>query len=92
MAQAQTIRARASRKRAEILAHAYEKAQIIRSQGDARAGQIYTRAYGQNPHFFVFYRSLRAYVKSFANQHTMLLIGPHSGFLRFLPGHGSKRR
>ncbi len=90
MAHAQTIRARANRKRAELLAHAYEKAQVIRSQGDALAGRIYTKAYGRDPRFFVFYRSLRAYVKSFANRHTVLVIGPHSGFLRFLPGNGSK--
>lgn len=91
MANAQTIRARANRKRAELLAHAYEKAQIIRSQGDTLAGRIYTGAYGRDPHFFAFYRSLRAYVKSFANRHTILVLGPNSGFLRFLPGNGSRR-
>lgn len=91
MAQAQTIRARAKRKRAELMARAYEKAQIIRSQGDALSGRIYTEAYSRNPRFFVFYRSLKAYVKSFANRHTVLVIGPHSGFLRFLSGHGSRR-
>lgn len=92
MARAQTIRARANRKRTELLAHAYEKAQIIRSQGDAIAGRIYTAAYGRNPRFFAFYRSLRAYVKSFANRHTVLVLGPDSGFLRFLPGNGSKHQ
>lgn len=91
MANAQTIRARANRKRAELLAHAYEKAQIIRSQGDTLAGRIYTGAYGRDPHFFAFYRSLRAYVKSFANRHTILVLGPNSGFLQFLPGNGSRR-
>lgn len=89
MAQAEMIRGRADRKRADILAHAYEKAEIIRSEGEARAGTIYTKAYDQHPHFFVFYKSLRAYVRSFANHHTLLVIGPNSSFLRFLPNQGS---
>ncbi|MHB8255297.1 MAG: protease modulator HflC [Acidiferrobacter sp.] len=87
MAQAETIHGRANQKRADILARAYEKAEVIRSQGDSRAGAIYTHAYSQNPRFFVFYKSLRAYVHSFANRHTVLVVGPQSGFLRFLPNH-----
>jgi len=92
MAEAEAIRGEADRKRADILAHAYEQAEVIRGKGDARAGAIYTHAYRQYPHFFVFYKSLRAYVKSFANRHTVLVVGPHSGFLRFLPNNGSYRK
>lgn len=79
------IRARANQQRALILAHAYTKAQAIRGAGDAAAAMIDARAYRAHPHFFVFYRSLRAYVQSFGGPRTVLILGPDSGFLRYLP-------
>lgn len=92
MAQAAKLRGEADRKRAKILAAAYEKAGIIRGQGQARAGALYATAYGRDPRFFVFYKSLRAYVRSFADPRTTLVIGPDSGFLRFLKNQGPHRR
>ncbi|HUW97511.1 MAG TPA: protease modulator HflC [Acidiferrobacter sp.] len=92
MAEAGAIRNRADRKRAAIQARAYEQAEAIRGDGDVRAGMIYTRAYRRYPHFFLFYNSLRAYVKSFGNHHTILVVGPHSGFMRFLPNNSSYRK
>ena len=84
MAKAQVARGQADRKRARILAQAYEKAGVIRGRAQADAAAIYAKAYGHDPRFFVFYKSLRAYVRSFANRKTTLVIGPDSGFLRFL--------
>lgn len=91
MAAAELVRGSANRKRADILARAYEKAQKIRGQGDADAGAIYAKAYKYAPHFFIFYKTLRAYVKSFANRHTVLVLGPRSGFLQFLPHSGGRK-
>jgi len=87
MAQAQVIRAHANRQRSGILARGYEQAEIIRAHAQAQAGAIYTKAYSAYPQFFRFYKGLRAYVQSFANKHTMLVIGPQSRFLQFLPKH-----
>ncbi|WP_297376312.1 protease modulator HflC [Acidiferrobacter sp.] len=88
MAKAQMARGQADRKRAKILAEAYEKAGIIHGRAQARAAAIYAKAYDHNPRFFLFYKSLRAYVQSFANRRTTLVIGPDSGFLRFLKNQG----
>lgn len=84
-ADAERLRARADQHRALILAQAGAKAQAIRGAGDAAAARIYAQAYRVHPHFFVFYRSLRAYVQSFSGPRTVLVLGPHSGFLRYLP-------
>ncbi len=92
MAQAQVVRAQADQKRAEILAQAAEQAAVIRGQAQAQAGTIDTKAYGRDPGFFVFYRSLRAYIHSFANRGTTLVLGPQSGFLRFLPDANPYRK
>ena len=51
-------RAEADRQRTEILANAYREAEIIKGQGDAAAADIYGKAYGANPEFFAFHRSL----------------------------------
>ncbi len=85
MEAAETIRAQADRKRAAILADAYVKAEKIRGAADAKATTLYAAAYGRHPHFFLFYRSLRAYEKDFANSHTVLVLGPDSDLLRYLP-------
>ncbi len=92
MAQATRLRAKADRKRAKVLAAAYEKAGIIRGRAQARAGALYAAAYGRDPRFFVFYKSLRAYERSFADPQTTLVIGPNSGFLRFLKNQGPYRK
>ncbi len=82
---ADAARAQAGRQRAAILAAAYVKAQTIRGKADAKAAALYAAAYGRHPHFFVFYRSLRNYERGFANGHTVLILGPDSGLLRYLP-------
>lgn len=92
MAQAAKLRGKADRQRAGILAAAYEKAGIIRGRAQARAGALYAAAYRRDPRFFVFYKSLRAYERSFADPQTTLIIGPNSGFLRFLRNQGQHRQ
>ncbi len=81
--QARRITADADRQREEILAQAYAESQVIRGQGDARAAATYTAAFGQDPDFFEFYRSLQAYGKAFADKSDVLVLQPDSDFFRF---------
>jgi Membrane protease subunits, stomatin/prohibitin homologs len=67
-----------------ILAEAYKKAQDLKGQGDAKATAIYGAAYGVNPEFYAFYRSLEAYKASFANKSDVMVLDPSSDFFRFL--------
>jgi len=60
---AERIRADADRQRVVTLANAYREAETLRGQGDARSAEVYAQAYGQDPEFFAFYRSLSAYKK-----------------------------
>ena len=56
-----SIRADADRQRQVILADAYKQAQKTKGEGDAKASAIYADAFGANPEFYEFYRSLEAY-------------------------------
>jgi membrane protease subunit HflC len=56
----------------------------MRGEGDARASAIYAEAFGRNPEFFTFYRSLEAYRASFRTRNDLLVIEPTSEFLRYL--------
>lgn len=82
-AESEKIRADADRQRTVILAEAYRDAENIRGDGDAKATQIYSAAFGQNPEFFKFYRSLEAYRASFKNRNDMMVIDPNSEFFRY---------
>lgn len=82
-AESEKIRADADRQRTVILAEAYREAEAIRGKGEAQATQIYGQAFGQNPEFFRFYRSLEAYRNSFKNRNDVLVIEPNSEFFRY---------
>lgn len=87
-AEAEMIRADADRQRTVILAEAYRDAEKIRGGGDAKATQIYGQAFGQNPEFFRFYKSLEAYRASFKNRNDMVVIDPSSEFFRYFKSTG----
>jgi membrane protease subunit HflC len=82
-AESEKIRADADRQRTVILAEAYRDAEQIRGEGDAKASQIYAQAFGQNPEFFKFYRSLEAYRASFKTRSDMLVVDPSSEFFKY---------
>ena len=88
---ADTIQADADRQRQVILADAERDAAKIRGEGDAQAAAIYAQAYGQDPEFFAFYRSLGAYRKSFEDGKGVLVLKPDSEFLRYFNDGASKR-
>src|SRR5512135_389546 len=91
-AEAEKIRADADKQREIIVAEAYREAQKVKGEGDARSTAIYAQAFGQNPEFYAFYRSLEAYRQSFRSKADLLLVDPSSEFFKYLKGAGSGGR
>ena len=91
-AAAERIRAEADKEREVIIANAYKEAQRLKGEGDAKAAAAYAQAYGQNPEFYAFYRSLEAYRSSFKDRSDLLVLEPNSDFFKYLkgPGKGTK--
>ncbi|MFH1660567.1 MAG: protease modulator HflC [Pseudomonadota bacterium] len=87
-AEAEKIRADADRQREIIVADAYRDAQKIKGEGDAKATNTYGQAFGQNPEFYAFYRSLEAYRGSFKNKSDLLVIEPSSDFFKYMKNGG----
>ena len=81
---AREIRALADKDRVVILAVAYKKAEQLRGEGDAESTRIYAEAFGQDPEFYEFTRSLKAYVETFENKSDVLLIDSNSEFFKYL--------
>lgn len=81
---AKTIRAEADRQVQVVNAEAYRDAEKTRGEGDAVASQTYAGAFGRDPEFYAFYRSLEAYREVFATQNGMLVLDPKSEFLHYL--------
>ena len=88
-ADSEKIRADADRQREVILAEAYRDAQRVKGDGDAKASALYAAAFGQNPEFFNFYRSLEAYRNSFRNKGDVMVIDPNSEFFKYLKNSGA---
>jgi membrane protease subunit HflC len=80
---AEGIRADAGKQKIVLLAEAQKKAETLRGEGDGLAIQIYADAFGQDPEFFAFYRSMQAYKKSMDSQDTTMVLSPNSDFFRF---------
>lgn len=89
-AESEKIRADADRQRVVILADAYKQAQKVKGDGDAKASAIYAQAYGANPEFYAFYRSLEAYRTTFRNKSDVLVLDPNSEFFRYLRSQGGQ--
>ena len=87
-AEAEKIRADADRQREVIVAEAYREAQKIKGEGDAKAAAIYAQAFGQNPEFYTFYRSLEAYRGSFKNKGDVIVVEPNSDFFKYMKSMG----
>jgi modulator of FtsH protease HflC len=82
----QRIRARADRERRVLIAESQREAEILRGQGDAEAIRIFAEAFGQDPEFFDFYRSLQAYREALGDGATSFVLSPDSEFFRFFNG------
>jgi modulator of FtsH protease HflC len=88
-AEAEKIRADADRQRQVIVAEAYRDAQKIKGEGDAKASALYADAFGRDPQFAQFYRSLEAYRASFRNKNDVMVLDPGSDFFKAMRGSGA---
>lgn len=77
-AEGEKIRADADRQREITVANAYRDAQKFKGEGDAQAARLYAEAFGRDPQFAQFYRSLDAYKASFANKSDVMVLDPSS--------------
>jgi modulator of FtsH protease HflC len=86
---AQRIRARAERERTVLIAESNRQSQILRGEGDADAIKIYADAFGKDPEFFSFYRSMEAYRNALKPDGTTMVLSPDSDFFSYFKGLSS---
>jgi membrane protease subunit HflC len=91
----QRVKARAEREVTVITADATRQSEILRGEGDAQKTKILADAYGQDPDFFNFYRSMQAYEDSLGGNTTTMVLSPNSDFFRYFgnpqSGGGKKK-
>jgi modulator of FtsH protease HflC len=91
----QRIRARAEREVTVIEAEANRESQIVRGEGDAEKTRLLGDAYGQDPDFFSFFRSMQAYQEALTGDTTTVVLSPNSEFFRYFSqsaaGGGKKK-
>ncbi len=80
---AQKIRAGADRDKTVILATAKRKSEQLRGEGEGQRNLILGKAYGQDPEFFQFYKSLTEYQENLVGNDTTMVLSPDSDFFRF---------
>ena len=88
-AEGEKIRADADRQREIIVAEAYRDAQKIKGEGDAKASALYAEAFGKDPQFAQFYRSLEAYRGSFRSKSDVMVIDQNNEFFKAMRGTGA---
>ncbi|QPM89026.1 protease modulator HflC [Pseudooceanicola algae] len=90
---AQEIRAEADRKKVELESDAQRRSEITRGEADALRNGIFAEAFGADPEFFDFYRSLNAYRAALSGSNSTMVISPDSEFFNYLksnnPGNAS---
>ena len=85
-AEGEKIRADADRQREVILAEAYRDAQTVKGDGDAKASALFADAFGRDPQFAQFYRSLEAYRASFRSKGDVIVVDPNTDFFKAMRG------
>ncbi|PKH23120.1 protease modulator HflC [Enterobacterales bacterium CwR94] len=91
--EAEKLRAQADYQVTRTLAEAERTALITRGEGDAQAAKLFADAFSQDPDFYAFIRSLRAYDKSFdSNNQDVMVLSPDSDFFRYMktPTHATR--
>ena len=83
---AQRVRAQADRTVVELVSEAVREAEITRGEADARRNNIFASAFGQDPEFFEFYRSMTAYERALQGSNSTMVITPDSEFFQYLDG------
>jgi membrane protease subunit HflC len=89
---AQEIRAKADRDVTVLLAEAQSKGEQIRGEGDSERNRIFAEAFGRDPEFFSFYRSMQAYEAGLRANDTRMLLKPDSDFFRYFGDPSGKSR
>jgi membrane protease subunit HflC len=87
-AAANRIRATADREATVIKAEATKKGELLRGEGDALRNKVFADAFGKDPDFFAFYRSMQAYETGIKAGDTRLLLSPDSEFFRYFNSPG----
>ena len=87
---AQEIRSKADREATVIIAEANSTAEQTRGAGDAERNRLFAEAYGKDPDFFAFYRSMTAYETGLKSNDTRFLLRPDSDFFKFFSGSSGK--
>jgi membrane protease subunit HflC len=88
----QEIRAKADRDVTVLIAEAQSKGEQTRGEGDAERNRIYAEAYGRDPDFFTFYRSMQAYEAGLKSNDTRMVLKPDSDFFRYFADPTGKNR
>ena len=81
---AQRVRAQADRTVVELVSEAQKTAEITRGEADARRNGIFANAFGADPEFFEFYRSLTAYQRALQGNNSTMVMSPDSEFFNYL--------
>ena len=89
---AQTVRSTADKEVTIILAEANKKSQILKGEGDGQRNKIFANAFGKDPRFFSFYRSMQSYEKSLIGKDTSLILSPDSDFFKYFGKSGTNQR
>jgi membrane protease subunit HflC len=87
----QEIRSKADRDVTVLLAEATSKSEQVRGEGDAERNRIFAEAFGQDPDFFLFYRSMQAYEAGMRSNDTRMVLQPDSEFFRYFVDPSGKR-
>ena len=84
------IRSEAEKERTIMLSEARRDSEILRGEGDKEAIRIYAKAFGQDPQFYEFYRTMEAYKKALINGGTTMVLSPDSDFFKFIASDDGK--
>src|SRR5438270_9828337 len=88
----QEIRAKADRDVTVLVAETQAKADTIRGEGEAERNRIFAEAFGKDPDFFGFYRSMQAYETGLRHNDTRMVLKPDSDFFRYFADPAGKMR
>jgi membrane protease subunit HflC len=81
---AQRVRANADRQAVELVSEARREAEVIRGEADAQRNAVFAEAFGRDPEFFAFHRSMRAYETALQGQNSTMVMTPDSEFFNYL--------
>lgn len=80
---AQTLRAQADRQAVELVATAQRDADILRGEGEGQRNKVFADAFGKDPEFFEFYRSMQSYRNALQSDGTTMVLSPDSEFFQY---------